>query len=80
MTRYYGLSARHCEIDKQLHKAVHKSKRRIILDFNIWRKRLPLTMNYAPLQCPNYKKEMLFLKLYHKHDRFRFIGHALLFS
>ena len=69
MTRYYGLYARHREIDKQLHKAVHKSKHRIILDFNTWRMRFLLTMGYDPLQCPNCKKEMLFLELYHKHER-----------
>lgn len=69
MTRYYGLYARHREIDKRLHKAVPKAKHRIILDFNTWRKRFLLTMGYDPLKCPNCKKEMLFLELYHKHKR-----------
>lgn len=69
MTRYYGLYARHREIDGKLHKAIHKSKHKIILDFNTWRKRFLLTMGYDPLQCPNCKKEMLFLELYHKHER-----------
>lgn len=69
MTRYYSLYARHREIDNKLYKAVHKSKRRILLDLNTWRKRFLLTMGYGPLQCPNCKKEMLFLELYHKHER-----------
>ena len=34
MTRYYGLYARHREIDKTLHKAIHPSKHKILLDFN----------------------------------------------
>ena len=69
MTRYYGLYARHREIDNKLHRTVHKSKHRIILNFNTWRNRFLLTMGYDPLQCPSCKKEMLFLELYHKHER-----------
>ena len=69
MTRYYGLYARHREIDNQLHKAVPKSKHRILLDFNTWRKLFLLTMGYDPLQCPNCRHEMVFLELYHKHER-----------
>ena len=34
MTRYYGLYGRHRDIDDKLHKAVHKSKHKIILDWN----------------------------------------------
>ena len=68
MTRYYGLYARHREIDDRLHKAVPKSKHRIILNFNTWRNRFLLSMGYDPLQCPNCKKEMLFLELYHKRE------------
>lgn len=69
MTRYYGLYARHREMDTRLHKSIHKSKHKIILDFNTWRKRFLLTMGYDPLQCPNCKKEMLFLEMYYKHER-----------
>ena len=69
MTRYYGLYARHREIDNQLHKAIPKSKHRILLDFNTWRKLFLLTMGYNPLQCPNCRHEMAFLELYHKHER-----------
>ena len=69
MTRYCGLYARHRDIDDKLHKAVQKSEHKIILDFNTWRKRFLLTMGYDPLQCPNCKKEMLFLELYYKHER-----------
>ena len=51
-----GLYARHRDIDDKLHKAVHKSKHKIILDLNTWRKRFLPTMGYDPLQCPNCKK------------------------
>jgi len=47
MTRYYGLYARNREIDSRLHRAVNKSKHRIILDFNTWRKRFKLTMIWS---------------------------------
>jgi len=69
MTRYYGLYARHREIDSRLHKAVSQSKHRVLLGFNTWRRRFLLTMGYDPLQCPDCKKEMLFLELCHKHER-----------
>ena len=74
MTRYYGLYARHREIDNQLHKAVPKSKHRILLDFNTWRKLFLLTMGYDPLQCPNCRHEMVFLELYHKHERVVYVS------
>nr|WP_321011062.1 transposase [Eisenbergiella sp.] len=69
MTRYYGLYARHRKINNKLYKAVSKSKHRILLDFNTWRKHFLLTMGYDPLQCPNCKHQMVFLELYHKHER-----------
>lgn len=68
MTRYYGLYARHRTIDDKLHRAIHKSKHHVLLSFNTWRCRFLLAMGYDPLQCPNCKKEMLFLELYHKHE------------
>lgn len=49
--RYYGLYARHREANSKLHKAIHKSKHQILLDFNTWRKSFLLTMGYDPLQC-----------------------------
>ncbi|MDD2978741.1 MAG: transposase [Hespellia sp.] len=67
MTRYYGLYARHREIDNSLHKAVSKSKHRIILDFNTWRKLILLSFGYDPLQCPKCNHTMEFLELYHNH-------------
>lgn len=70
MTRYYGLYARHRAIDDKLHKAVYKSKHKFLLSFNTWRNRFLASMGYDPLQCPSCKKEMLFLELYHKHERF----------
>ena len=69
MTRYYGLYARHREIDQSLHKAVSKSKQRILMDFNTWRKLTILSFGYDPLQCPKCNHKMEFLELYHNHER-----------
>ena len=49
MTRYYGLYARHRQMDDRLPKAVHKSKHKTILSFNTWRNRFLLTMGSAPI-------------------------------
>ena len=67
MTRYYGLYARHRKSDENLHKAVPKSKRRFLLDFNTWRKLILISFGYDPLQCPKCNHKMQFLKLYYKH-------------
>ena len=69
MTRYYGLYARHREIDSSLHKAIPKSKQRTLLDFNTWRMLILLSFGYDPLQCPKCNQQMLFLELYHKRKR-----------
>ena len=37
MIRYYGLYARHREIDTKLYRAIHKSKHRFIKSFTKWR-------------------------------------------
>nr|WP_330412182.1 transposase [Dorea formicigenerans] len=67
MTRYYGLYARHRKSDEKLRRAVPKSKRRILMDFNKWRQLFPLSFGYDPLQCPKCNHKMEFLELYHKH-------------
>lgn len=69
MTRYYGLYARHREIDKTLHKTIHRSKHRILLDLNKWRVLFLLSFGYDPLQCPKCGHTMEFLELYHNHKR-----------
>lgn len=69
MTRYYGLYARHRETDKKLFLAIHPSKHRLILSLNTWRCRFLSSMGYDPLECPNCKETMVFLELYHKHER-----------
>lgn len=67
MTRYYGLYARHRESDKNLRRAVPKSRHRILLDFNKWRQLILLSFGYDPLNCPKCGHKMGFLELYHKH-------------
>ena len=67
MTRYYGLYARHRGSDEKLRRAVPKSKRRILLDFNKWRQLTLLSFGYDPLQCPKCNHKMEFPELYHKH-------------
>lgn len=67
MTRYYGLYARHREIDHSLHKAVPKSRHRILLDFNTWRRLIILSFGHDPLQCPKCKHQMEVLELFYNH-------------
>jgi len=69
MTRYYGLYARHREVDKSLWKAIPKSKHRFIQTFTRWRMNILLSFGYDPLCCPNCKHEMEFMELYHNHHR-----------
>lgn len=69
MTRYYGLYARHREIDKSLFKTISKEKHKILLDFNKWRTLFILSFGYDPLQCPKCNHKMEFLELYHNHKR-----------
>lgn len=65
MTRYYGLYARHREIDNSLTKAVSKSKQKLILDFCTWRNQILLSFGYNPLNCPKCKHKMEFMELYY---------------
>jgi len=37
MIRYYGIYARHRDIDKRIHRAISKEKHHILLSFNKWR-------------------------------------------
>ena len=69
MIRYYGLYSRHREIDKKLHRTVHKSKHALIRSFTKWRQDILLSFGYDPLYCPHCKKEMLFVEIYHNHKR-----------
>lgn len=69
MTRYYGLYARHREIDKTLHKAIPKSKQQILQSFTKWRSNILLSFGYDPLNCPNCSHEMLLAEVYYDHHR-----------
>ena len=67
MIRYYGLYARHREIDTKLYRAIHKSKHRFIKSFTKWRQDILLSFGYDPLKCHNCGTTMLFLELYFNH-------------
>lgn len=67
MTRYYGLYARHRDLDKSIQKTVPKYKHKILLDFNKWRTLFLLSFGYDPLQCPRCNHKMLFLELFYHH-------------
>lgn len=67
MTRYYGLYARHRELDQKLYRTIPRSKRKFFLDFNKWRTLILLSFGYDPLQCPKCNQKMMFLELYHNH-------------
>ena len=68
MTRYYGLYARHREIDKALYKAIHKSKHHIFQSFTKWRADILLSFGYDPLICPECGHLMLITELYYNHQ------------
>ena len=59
MIRYYGLYARHREIDTKLYRAIHKSKHRFIKSFTKWRQDILLSFGYDPLFCPHCKKSTI---------------------
>lgn len=69
MTRYYGLYARHREKDKSLTLAIHKSKRKTIRSFTMWRNNILLSFGYDPLCCPNCKHTMSLTDVYYNHKR-----------
>ena len=69
MIRYYGIYARHRDTDKQLRRAMSKEKHRYWLSFNRWRSLFSHSMGYDPLKCSCCGEEMVFLEMYHKHQR-----------
>ena len=69
MIRYYGLYARHREIDKQLYRVRSAEKQRVMVSFNQWRNAILLSFGYDPLKCPQCRKEMVILDIYYNHKR-----------
>lgn len=67
MTRYYGLYARQREIDKSLSLAIHKSKRKTICSFTMWRNNILISFGYDPLCCPNRRHTMSLTDVYYNH-------------
>lgn len=47
MTRYYGLYARHRELDQKLFRTIHKSRHKFLLDLNKWRTLFLLSFGYC---------------------------------
>ena len=68
MIRYGGLYARHREIDKKLHRAISRDKHHFYKSFNQWRTAILSAFGYDPLKC-ECGTTMLFLELYHNHQR-----------
>lgn len=66
---YYGLYARHRECDKKLNLVIAKEKRPVFLSFNCWRDCILSSFGYDPLSFPCCGRTMLFLELYHNHQR-----------
>ena len=69
MTRYYGLYARHRQNDTSLTLAIHKSKRKTICSFTMWRNNILISFGYDPLCCPNCKHTMSLTDVYYNHKR-----------
>ena len=67
--RYYGLYARNRETNKKLNSTIAKEKRHVFLSFNRWRDCTLSPFGYDPLKCPCCGETMLFLELYHNHQR-----------
>lgn len=69
ITRYYGLYARHRQKDKSLTLAIHKSKRKTIRSFTMWRNNILLSFGYDPLCCSNCRHTMSLTDVYYNHKR-----------
>ena len=69
MTRYYGLYARHRQNDTSLTLAIHKSKRKTICSFTMWRNNILISFGYDPLCCPNCKHTISLTDVYYNHKR-----------
>lgn len=69
MIRYYGLYARHRDIDKHLYRARSAERQRVMVSFNRWRNAILLSFGYDPLKCPQCRKEMVILDIYYNHKR-----------
>lgn len=69
MTRYYGLYARHREMDKKLHKAIPKSKHHILQSFTKWRNNILVSFGYDPLNCPKCGHQMMIGEVYYAHHK-----------
>lgn len=69
MTRYYGLYARHREMDKKLHKAIPKSKHHILQSFTKWRNNILASFGYDPLSCPKCGHQMMIAEVYYAHHK-----------
>jgi len=69
MTRYYGLYARHRDLDLSLTMAVHKSKHNLFRSFTKWRNNILLSFGYNPLCCPICGNNMFIAEIYYNHHR-----------
>ena len=69
MIRYYGIYARHREIDKNLYRVRSKEKQKVLLSFNTWRLSILSSFGYDPIWCKDCNKKMTFLELYYNHSR-----------
>ena len=67
MIRYYGLYARHRDIDKQLIRAIDSSKHSFIKSFTEWRTDILLSFGYDPLCCTKCNHTMTILEIYYDH-------------
>ena len=67
MTRYYGLYARHREIDQNLFLAIHPPKRPLIKSFTKWRADIMPSFGYDPLNCPCCGHKMSLTEIRYRH-------------
>ncbi len=69
MIRYGGLYARHREEDKKLYRAVSREKHHFYRSFNQWRNAIALSFGYDPLECPECRRTMELIEIFHNHKR-----------
>jgi len=68
MTRYYGLYARHHDIDRHLFKAIKREKLPFMRSFTVWRNNILLSFGYDPLECSKCSNKMTLIDIYYKHE------------
>lgn len=69
MIRYYGIYARHRDVDRYLIRMRSSKQHRFLKSLNQWRSSILLCFGYDPIQCPLCQTKMLVLDVFYDHHR-----------